>query len=332
MAKGDAALLDGIACGEGAGARFHGSDGATNGMLLEPGNALDRHTGRRYFLDYPCDLGADEPVTVILNLHGGGSIANWQRHYFPASDYVSSHRLVVATPTAATVAELFPGSGPVRFWEGGADDAHLQNIVEFVFAAFGADRIRSFWLAGHSQGGFTSRRLLDQTWWRDRVDGWLSLSGGRIGAAPFVERFGPPAPDGSPPPAGRVPRRMAEFGEIGGLSHIFAIGEYEIEGLPETSPLAQDLGAGPRERMADVVDTEAGHVWDYGRAGYNVWGRVAAPGTAQVFTYPGCRDGMVVADVLRIDKGHTEGLEPQVTRSIIDMIVQASGGRARSIT
>jgi hypothetical protein len=34
-----------------------------------------------------------------------------------------------------------------------------------------------------------------------------------------------------------------------------------------------------------------------------------------------------VADVLRLDKGHTEGLEPRVTESLVRMIVGAPGGK-----
>jgi hypothetical protein len=49
-----------------------------------------------------------------------------------------------------------------------------------------------------------------------------------------------------------------------------------------------------------------------------------------VFVYPNCKDGKVVADVLRMDKGHTEGLEPKVTESLIRMMVSAKGGKART--
>ena len=35
-------------------------------------------------------------------------------------------------------------------------------------------------------------------------------------------------------------------------------------------------------------------------------------------------------DVVRLDKGHTEGLEPRVTEELIKMIAAASGGKARS--
>ena len=37
------------------------------------------------------------------------------------------------------------------------------------------------------------------SFFKGKVDGWLSLSGGRIGQAPFVAQFGPPKADGSPP-------------------------------------------------------------------------------------------------------------------------------------
>lgn len=42
--------------------------------------------------------------------------------------------------------------------------------------------------------------------------------------------------------------------------------------------------------------------------------------TAEVYVYPNCRDNRLVADVLRMDKGHTEGLEPQVTEALIRMM------------
>ena len=39
------------------------------------------------------------------------------------------------------------------------------------------------------------------------------------------------------------------------------------------------------------------------------------------------RYGRVVADVVRMDKGHTEGLEPKVTEELVKMIVAAPGGK-----
>jgi hypothetical protein len=46
-----------------------------------------------------------------------------------------------------------------------------------------------------------------------------------------------------------------------------------------------------------------------------------------VFVYRGCRDGRVVADVVRIDKGHTEGLEPKITEEIVKLMLSARGGK-----
>ena len=83
--------------------------------------------------------------------------------------------------------------------------------------------------------------------------------------------------------------------------------------LPEQSTWAAELGCGPRVKKADITDTQPGYVWDYARAGYKVWGMKARPGVASEYVYPGCKGGRVVADVERMDKGHTEGLEPKVT-------------------
>ncbi len=47
------------------------------------------------------------------------------------------------------------------------------------------------------------------------------------------------------------------------------------------------------------------------------------PGTAEVFEYPHCKDGRVVADVVRMGKGHTEGLEPRVTEQLVKMMLAA---------
>ena len=44
------------------------------------------------------------------------------------------------------------------------------------------------------------------------------------------------------------------------------------------------------------------------------------------------RDGRVVADVVRLDKGHTEGLEPRVTEELIKLMVAAPGGKVRALS
>ena len=116
-------------------------------------SAVDEKTGRKFYLDDPDDLKPGETVVFLLNLHGGGSVGAWQRAYFPAVDYKDKYRLVVATPSAAT-------KEPMRRWVAEADDEHLRNIVEHVFAKYGRENIKAFWLVGHSQGGMTSNRLL----------------------------------------------------------------------------------------------------------------------------------------------------------------------------
>ena len=197
-----------------------------------------------------------------------------QRAYFPAVDYKDKHRLVIATPSAAT-------KEPARRWVGEADDAHLRNIVEQVFGKYGPGAIKSFWLVGHSQGGMTSSRLLrEDPFFQDRVDGWLSLSGGRLGAAERAPGFSLPVPPGQtntmqrPPPA---PPPECDF------SFIFATGEHEIAALPETSPWAEKYGAGARERLADVVDSQPGQIYDTTRESYSNpgWGLKPGPGSGQ---------------------------------------------------
>ncbi|MDH5675909.1 MAG: alpha/beta hydrolase [Myxococcales bacterium] len=294
---------------------------------MEPQTAVDEKTGRKFFLEYPEDLKPDERVVFLLNLHGGGSHGVWQRKYFPAIDYKDRYRLVVATPSAAT-------RKPFARWVDEADDEHLQNIVEQVVAKFGAERIASFWLVGHSQGGMTSNRLLRTDYFAERVDGWLSLSGGRIGGIELPKSFFPPAKDGQAPPSRP---RIREGGARPGVasvpeadfSFIFATGEHEIVKLPEASPWAEKYAAGARVRQPDIVDEEAGQVYDTTRAGRSTkgWGFEPGPGTAELYIYPGARDGRVIADVVRLNKGHTEGLEPRITEELVKLIVSAPGGK-----
>ena len=304
-----------------------GPKGCTPDQLANLGNATDPKTGRKFFLDYPCDLKPGDKVVFILSIHGAGAIGEWQRHYFPALDYKDKYKLVIATPTAAT-------AKPLRMWNAG-DDEHLQNIADMVFKEFGKANIKAFWLAGHSQGGMTSNRIVCSPYFRGKVDGWLSLSGGRIGPVQVASGFGPPSPPGqppAPPPAlpGGVKMGAATTPDCD-ISYIFETGEKEIVTLPATSPWAEKYGCAARVREADVVDTKPGWVYDDTRKGAPVpaWGREARPGKAEVFVYPKCKGGKVVADVMRLDKGHTEGLEPKVTEKLIQMILAAPGGKAQ---
>jgi pimeloyl-ACP methyl ester carboxylesterase len=261
----------------------------------------------------------------LLSLHGGGSVGAWQRAYFPAFEYKEKYRLVTATPSAAT-------KEPSRRWVGEADDEHLRNIVECVFEKYGRENIRSFWLVGHSQGGMTSNRLLGTDFFKERVDGWLSLSGGRIGPIELPASFFVPVRGPMPPQSGDGPRPGRATTPDCDISFIFATGEHEMVSLPETSPWAEKYGAEARVRQPDVVDDTPGQIYDTLREGHSTpaWGLLPRPGTAQVYVYPNARDGRVIADVVRLDKGHTEGLEPNVTEALIKMIVAAPGGKAQN--
>jgi predicted esterase len=79
---------------------------------------------------------------------------------------------VIATPNS-----------PTKVWSA-VDDEYLRNIVDFVAGQIGKENIKSFWLVGHSQGGMTSNRIVRTDYFKDKVDGWLSLSGGRLGNNP----------------------------------------------------------------------------------------------------------------------------------------------------
>jgi hypothetical protein len=109
-------------------------------LVIEQGTAVEPATGRKFFIDYPCNLKRGEKVTFILSLHGAGSYGNWQRNYFPLMDYKDKYRLVIATPNA-----------PPRVWSP-ADDAYLQNIVTMIYSQLGAKNIKAFWLVGHLAG------------------------------------------------------------------------------------------------------------------------------------------------------------------------------------
>lgn len=293
----------------------------TGDRVINPGPVVEMKTRRTYFLDYPCDLKKGEKVTLILSLHGAGSYANWQRHYFPLLDYVDKYRLVVATP-----------SSPTRTWST-ADDEYLQNIVEAVVDQIGKENIKAFWLVGHSQGGLTSNRLVRTDFFKDKVDGWLSLSGGRLGGNPGrASSFGPPR--AARPVAGSsIAAALAALREppAADFSFIYTTGQREMDekGVPEGSTWAEKYGCGPRRKGDEIIDGKAGYVYDSTRQNpaNPAWGLPPAPGKAQVYVYPDCRDGRVVADVVRLDKGHTEGLEPKVTEELVKLMLSAKGSK-----
>ena len=193
-------------------------------------------------LDYPCDLKPGEKVVFILNIHGAGSIGNWQRHYFPAMDYKEKYRLVVATPTAAT------GRAACACWVGEADDAHLQNIADLVFETV-RQAEHQVLLAGRPQPG---RHDLQP----HRLHRLLQGQGGRL-AQPVRRPHRPAGPRprlrpaaGHPAtaaagPSGARPRRHADLRHQLHLHHR----QHEIVSLPEHLALGgTSSGAGARER------------------------------------------------------------------------------------
>ncbi len=297
-------------------------------LISNLGNATEPKTGRKYFLDYPCDLKPGEKVTFVLNLHGGGSIGNWQRHYFPIMDLKEKYRLVIATP-----------SGTRNGWNPELDDPYLHGIVEQVEAAVGKGNIKAFWLAGHSLGGQTSNRLINNDpFFRDRLTGWVSLSGGRLGSKREEVRATIPAGSGGPggpppPPAGAAPgaplRLVADASVLPAspFSHIYETGEHELTaaGLPGGSKWAEKLKCQAQAKPYAVTDTVAGYVNDTRRQANpnKIWGTTARPGSAKVYLYPKCEGGRVAADIVRLDKGHTEGLEPRVTEEIVKLMLAA---------
>lgn len=318
---------------------LHCPDSECSGAtVINEGNVVEMKTRRTYFLDYPCDLKPGEKVTFILSLHGAGSYGNWQRHYFPLLDYKDKYRLVIATPNS-----------PTRVWSA-ADDEYLQNIVNSIISQIGRENIKAFWLVGHSQGGMTSNRIVRTDFFKDKVDGWLSLSGGRLGGNPGRSAtFAPAGLPGAAPAAASAPAgsarptapamssemaaAMAALREPPAVdfSFIYETGQREVDdkGVPETSEWARKYACGPRRAPVEIVDTKAGYVYDTSRLNQlrPGWGLMPAPGKAQVYAYPDCKDGKVVADVIRLDKGHTEGLEPNVTEQLIKLMLSAKGGK-----
>jgi hypothetical protein len=303
----------------------------TADRVINQGPVVEMKSRRTYFLDYPCDLKPGEKVTFILSLHGAGSYGNWQRNYFPIMDYKDHYRLVIATPNS-----------PTHTWSQ-VDDEYLQNIVNSVVDQIGKENIKAFWLVGHSQGGMTSNRIVRTDFFQSRVDGWLSLSGGRLGGSPGrASSFG--APGGLPGATGGSraggSSALSAFAAAaaalrepprGDFSFIYETGQREMDdkGIPETSDWAARCNCGPRRKGEEIVDSKPGYVYDSTRQNppNPSWGLLPAPGKAQVYVYPDCKDGRVVADIVRIDKGHTEGLEPKITEELVKLMVSAKGGK-----
>jgi hypothetical protein len=231
-------------------------------------------------------------------------------------------------------------------WDPHNDDAHLRSIVSFIYGQLGAKNIKAFWLVGHSHGGVTANRLLRTPFFGEKLTGWVSLSGGRLGSprayvplestspylVPFRDRLRPGLTPPDPPCSDALGVGLGDACSLPDydLSHIYTSGGYELTaaGLPGHSLWAQALGCKAQSRKPDVVDNRAGYVWDSRspRTRSTQSGRKPRPGRAEVFEYPECNGGHVVADVIRLDKGHTEGLEPNVTERIVQLMLSVRQG------
>ena len=167
----------------------------------------------------------------------------------------------------------------------------------------------------------------------------ISFSGGRTGPViPAGKGFadgGSPVYRSGEADAVTAPLNIPGFPEPAGpaggpcdYSYIFAVGANEQ--LPgETSPLAEKYSCDSRVKLPDVIDPKKGYVWDASRQdpGTDGWGRYPKSGRAEVYVYPNCEDGRVIADVAKLQKGHTEGYEPNVTDKIIELALSAKGGK-----
>ena len=84
------------------------------------------------------------------------------------------------------------------------------------------------------------------------------------------------------------------------FSHIYTTGEHEMEeglaSLPTGSAIADRFSCDARVQHPDVVDARGGYTGSNAPNATMSWGRAARPGTARVWTFPGCEDGRVVAD------------------------------------
>ena len=252
--------------------------------MTSGGPVVEAKTSRNYFLDYPCDLKRGEKVTFVLSLHGGGSYGNWQRHYFPIVDYKDKHRLVIATPFS-----------PRRVW-GAEDDEYLQNIVTTVVEQIGKENIKAFWLAGHSQGGLTSRRIVCSDFFATKVDGFLSLSGGRLGgAAPRAAECGSASGGWATPRPARPARRPARRRADATANARRATSRTSTR--PASTrlrrcpirPTGRPSTAAARARSSPTSSTP--RPVTFSTAGDRIpgtkqWGLLPRPGKAEAFTYP----------------------------------------------
>ena len=164
--------------------------------------------GRDVTLHYPC-VREGAPVTFILNLHGTmpeQTLKGYQVPYFRAHWHVDTHNLIVVAPKAI--------GAQWGVFDGGADEPHLLEIIDWVYTTFGKLDIRSMWVAGHSQGALYAKTFVCHPAIADKVGGVVAQAG--FNANPLC---------------------------IDRVSHIHTIGEFDMGGiLPEQSIAAAAHG------------------------------------------------------------------------------------------
>ena len=144
--------------------------------LGRPNFQLD---GRDMIVTYPCEKHAGAPVIFFLNLHGTTPVEQhfYQHGYFPIHRHAASHNLIVVTPSSV-----------VQQWgngDGGQDEPHLMNIIEWVYGNLGGPEkfdIRGMWVGGHSWGGGYTASFGCKEELADKVKGLFMMSGGRVGS------------------------------------------------------------------------------------------------------------------------------------------------------
>jgi hypothetical protein len=136
--------------------------------LSQPNFKVD---DRDVIIDYPCNKHAGAPMTFILNLHGTTPVEEhfYQEGYFSAWQFVSTHNLIIATPSSV-----------VQQWgngDNGQDEPYLMDVIAYVYKAFAAFNIKQMWVGGHSWGAMYTATFGCKPELADKVKGLIIMSG-----------------------------------------------------------------------------------------------------------------------------------------------------------
>ncbi len=132
--------------------------------------------GRGVYVAYPCNKHGGAPVTFVLNLHGTmptEELKLYQVAYFSINSHVDTHNIITAAPKA--IGSQW-GNG-----DGGLDEPHLLEVIDWVYTTFAEFDIRAMWVGGHSWGGMYTSRFGCNPAIADKVKGIIPMSGGGVG-------------------------------------------------------------------------------------------------------------------------------------------------------